>query len=739
MRKFIKSFTFLCIVVWFLHASLFANNLKDFNEPNNNILKNKIDLSDSFIPLMAVAPPVVSSPIYYCQGSTASPLTATASPGNTLIWYGTAATGGTPSITAPTPSTSTVGSTTYYVSETDGSTVSSRSQIVVNVVADNGSKILSFRCDPTQIAAADKNSSVYFDWTNTGSLPNQYTYFYTIDGGPAITGTTGPTNLQVFGLAPGKSVTLTLWHTTYPCDRSVLTCSVPCGTSTVTPTFTAIGSVCQGSTAPALPSSSNEGIAGTWSPATINSSTVGTVTHTFTPDPVAHPCATTQTMNVTVVPRATPTFATIPSTVCQNATPPVLPTNSNNSPAISGSWSPSTVNTAVLGPVVYTFTPNAGQCATTSPTTVTITVIANNSPNFANIPPLCSGSTPPVLATTSPTGVTGSWSPATINNTTSGSYVFTPNPNQCSTAQTLNVTITPKSTPNFAPIAPFCAGSTAPVLNSVSPNGISGSWSPATVSNTTSGSYLFTPDPTECAFTQTLNVTVNQPINPGFSSFSICSGSVPPALASTSPNGVNGSWNPAVIDNMNTGSYVFTPNSGECATQQTIVVTVVPSNTLVDFQWTVSEAFADNQIVTINATAPGNYLYQLDFGPFQESSVFENVSYGLHSVTVKDPIGCSIPITKTNILVVDFPRFFTPNGDGYNDTWNIDTLKDDVNAKIRIFDRYGKLLVEVKPNSAGWNGFYNGNPMPATDYWFVIDYVEDNVLKKFRSHFSLKR
>jgi hypothetical protein len=76
---------------------------------------------------------------------------------------------------------------------------------------------------------------------------------------------------------------------------------------------------------------------------------------------------------------------------------------SNNSPSITGSWSPATVNTALLGPVTYTFTPNPGQCTTATPTRVTITIVANNSPNFSPIPPFCSGDTAPLLATTSPT------------------------------------------------------------------------------------------------------------------------------------------------------------------------------------------------------------------------------------------------------------------------------------------------------------------------------------------------
>jgi gliding motility-associated-like protein len=226
---------------------------------------------------------------------------------------------------------------------------------------------------------------------------------------------------------------------------------------------------------------------------------------------------------------------------------------------------------------------------------------------------------------------------------------------------------------------------------------------------------------------------------PNFNDLSICSGSVAPILNNTSPNGIAGVWSPSIIDNTTSGTYEFTPNPNQCASTKTINVTVSPSNTLVSVDWTVSEAFAKNQVVTITASAPGDYLYQLDDGPFQESPVFEYVSLGTHSITVVDKNGCSAPITRTNVLVINYPKFFTPNNDGSNDTWNIFSLEDQSNFRILIFDRYGKFLKEIKPKSVGWDGMYNGHPMPSNDYWFSVEYAEQNIPKIFKSHFSLKR
>ena len=92
-------------------------------------------------------------------------------------------------------------------------------------------------------------------------------------------------------------------------------------------------------------------------------------------------------------------------------------------------------------------------------------------------------------------------------------------------------------------------------------------------------------------------------------------------------------------------------------------------------------------------------------------------------------------------MVLDYPVYFTPNGDGYNETWNIYSIANYPDAKIYIFDRFGKLLKQISPLGDGWNGTYNGNPMPTSDYWFTVEYTDPatNTKKNFRAHFTLKR
>lgn len=173
-----------------------------------------------------------------------------------------------------------------------------------------------------------------------------------------------------------------------------------------------------------------------------------------------------------------------------------------------------------------------------------------------------------------------------------------------------------------------------------------------------------------------------------------------------------------------------------CASIPTPVTVLSSEPALVAF--TQTDAFDDNQVITVEATGVGgDYEYQLDFGPYQDSPVFQNVSTGSHTISVRDKNGCGI--TKTFALIVNYPKFFTPNGDGYNDTWNINSLKDQSKSVIYIYDRYGKFISQIKPGGPGWDGTFNGNSVPADDYWFTISYTEEGEEKEFKSHFSIKR
>src|SRR5690606_8244078 len=119
----------------------------------------------------------------------------------------------------------------------------------------------------------------------------------------------------------------------------------------------------------------------------------------------------------------------------------------------------------------------------------------------------------------------------------------------CASSYTLNVTITNSIVPTFSLVTTFCEGSAVPTLPTTSNNGIAGTWTPSVISNTASGSYVFTPS-TACASSYTLNVTITNSIVPTFSlTTTFCEGSAVPTLPTTSNNGITGAWTPSVISN----------------------------------------------------------------------------------------------------------------------------------------------------------------------------------------------
>ncbi|WP_395043461.1 fibronectin type III domain-containing protein, partial [Flavobacterium sp.] len=282
----------------------------------------------------------------------------------------------------------------------------------------------------------------------------------------------------------------------------------------IIPTFNPISDICQNTTAPLLPSNSTNGITGTWNPATIDTSVIGTVTFTFTPDNTpTQTCVATSTINVTISGEILPTFIPIPN-VCQNTVGPVLPLVSSN--GVSGTWNPSIIDSSIVGTFVYTFTPDAitsQSCAIS--TTISISIIAPIVTTFNAIAAICINDVAPLLPTISNEGFAGTWNPAIIDTTTAGIFVytFTPNSEICATTATLNITINALTVPLFNSIPNICKDLVAPALSTTSINGYTGTWSPATIDTSVVGTfvYTFTPDAGQCAVTTTLSVTIDAP------------------------------------------------------------------------------------------------------------------------------------------------------------------------------------------------------------------------------------
>ncbi|CAN1542050.1 Gliding motility-associated, C-terminal domain [Flavobacteriaceae bacterium] len=377
-----------------------------------------------------------------------------------------------------------------------------------------------------------------------------------------------------------------------------------------------------------------------------------------------------------------------------------------------------TTTSAVQGNVIYTITPSLNGCLGLP---LPYPIVVNPTPQFLNIPPqlpICSGDTTSINLVPSisiPLGTTYDWT--VIENGVSGAT----DGNGILINQTLDATGTSAGTAtyNVIPTLGTCSGNSINIIANVNPLPIP-DLTDGVICVSASGSllnpYLITTGIPNSNHSHVWYLN-NAPI-------------IPSAVGNNYLATIIGDYSVTII-----------ANATGCIASQTLATATVtaksPGLTLTAF---ASNEFSENAIITANVNGgTGVFEYSLDNGPFQLSNIFTEVLPGNHIVTVRDTSGCTD--LSTNVVVMGYQLFFTPNGDTYNDYWNIIGLKDQPNAKIYIFDRYGKLITQINTKTNGWDGKVNGSDLPASDYWFSVEYLDLTTLetKIFKSHFSLKR
>ncbi|WP_281238256.1 T9SS type B sorting domain-containing protein [Flavobacterium praedii] len=453
-----------------------------------------------------------------------------------------------------------------------------------------------------------------------------------------------------------------------------------------------------------------------------------------------------------------------------------------------------------VGQVVYNVTPIAGSClGLPKMITIDVSPVPNVVDNTAK-KIVCSGETTNIKLSSGIVGTTFSWtvnatgvtgatvgSGNTITQTLSNlgfvpgtvDYTITPSINGCiGTPIVVTITVNPLPEVLGTPPGTICSGYNTNVVLSPTISGTTFDWTvlqvgvtgaiagtgntinqilEATGNSQGNVTYTITPSLNGCiGIPLDIIVNVNPSPKPSLVGGVICVEQATGIAFKThtldsglSASNYNFVWylnaipiigaNSNTYDAVQSGDYKVqaTNNLTGCdATSETVKVT--DSFPGLAMSTTQTLAFSDNAMVTVSVTG-GNaaYEYQLDNGSFQSSNVFENLKPGPHSVTVGDENGCT-NLTQS-FFVIGYPKFFSPNGDGHNDFWNVVGLDGQPASVIYIFDRYGKLLKQIYPTSDGWDGFYIGAEMPATDYWFTIEYTEQSEIKLFKSHFSLIR
>ncbi|MFO7744450.1 MAG: T9SS type B sorting domain-containing protein [Psychroflexus sp.] len=172
-----------------------------------------------------------------------------------------------------------------------------------------------------------------------------------------------------------------------------------------------------------------------------------------------------------------------------------------------------------------------------------------------------------------------------------------------------------------------------------------------------------------------------------------------------------------------------------CFSRKTFIVT---ESNIASFDHEVErQGHSSNLELIINSSSIGDYEYAIDYPTnFQDSNTFENLNPGIYKVFVRDKLGCGI--SEKTIGVLGIMKFFTPNGDGINDVWEISGLLESNSEEIllQIYNRYGKLLKTFTNNENGWDGTYNGRDLPSDDYWYRIRLTDGTIET---GNFTLKR
>jgi len=148
----------------------------------------------------------------------------------------------------------------------------------------------------------------------------------------------------------------------------------------------------------------------------------------------------------------------------------------------------------------------------------------------------------------------------------------------------------------------------------------------------------------------------------------------------------------------------------------------------------IEAIISEENTVTIKPANAGEFEYSLDGVTFQVSNTFQMVPGGIHTAFMRDLQSCNTVSEEFPHIVV--PKFISPNNDGYNDRFELKGVEYFNSSEIRIFNRYGKLLIMGRGQNFSWDGTFNDKNLPASDYWYEI-FIED--YKKIKGHFSLIR
>ncbi len=549
----------------------------------------------------------------------------------------------------------------------------------------------------------------------------------------------------------------------------------------LTPAFAAQPNICQNATAPVLPTTSTNGVTGTWSPA-VSTATPGTTTYTFTPN--GGQCANPTTLNLTVIANTTISFASV-APFCQGTIAPAFPSQTNL-PVIPGTWSPSAISNNASA--TYLFTPTVGQCA--SPVSINVTVNPLPIVTASSNAPLCEGFDLNFSGNTVP-GATYDWDGpsnydssledpiiASVTASNAGTYTLhITDANGCTNLATTNVIVNTEIIPVLTPAGPFCESNTTPVTliadipgGTWTGNGITNPAGEFTPSVAGHGTHTITYTHTQgCGGSNTMTIVVDS-VPPANFVADTLSGCGPLTVHFTSDPGMTSSiWDfgTGPVENSVGGiTHVFTASGsytialtntlGGCSALNTIpnYIQIFPSPTA-NFYANRTELIQTNTEVHFINESSDAISYSWDFGDSTPVSNAENVNHtypttpGSYTVTLTTVSAGGCIDKKTMIIIVlenqiiYVPNAFTPDGDEYNNTF-LPILSegfDVLSYHLNIFDRWGEVVFESMDYEIGWDGTYHDKLVPTGTYTWTIKVKNksNDKYNEYTGHISVMR
>lgn len=210
--------------------------------------------------------------------------------------------------------------------------------------------------------------------------------------------------------------------------------------------------------------------------------------------------------------------------------------------------------------------------------------------------------------------------------------------------------------------------------------------------------------------------------------------------------------NPTVTQPQDDITYTVKVEKGVCSKDFTVdvIVNELPVINTIDVK---TEENGERDITVNVSYGESPYKYSLDGENYDVLDVIlERASIGWNKLYVIDANECgSDKMFEVDPIEIRPEKYFSPNNDGVNEKWEVINLNTYSSYIVEIFTRHGKRIFIQRVGSfnidgvddglgsyfSGWNGEYNGKPMPSDDYWYLIT-VED-IRKQYTGHFTLKR